>query len=72
MRRFIDIFFYGVLLALVRARREVGVSSRNVVSRTFPQFFNSRLTPMLTSCCSFDDVISPVSRFEFTDGLSLK
>ena len=37
---------YGVLLALVRARREVGVSSRNVVSRTFPQFFHSRLTAM--------------------------
>ena len=43
---------YGVLLALVRAHREVGVhrdvgvSTRNVVSRTFPQFFHSRLTPM--------------------------
>ena len=45
MRRFID-----VLLALVRACREVGVSSRNVVSRTFPQFFHSRLTPMVVSC----------------------
>ena len=40
------LLIYGVLLDLVRARREVGMSSRNVVSRTFPQFFNSRLTPV--------------------------
>ena len=45
MRGFIVID--GVLLALVRAHCEVGMSSRNVVSRTFPQFFPSRLTPML-------------------------
>ena len=35
----------GILLAFVHAR-EVGVSSRNLVSRTFPQFSQSMLTPM--------------------------
>ena len=35
----------GILLAFVRTR-EVGVSSRNVVSRTFPHFSQSMLTPM--------------------------
>ena len=35
----------GILLAFVHAR-EVGVSSRNLVSRTFPQFYRSMLTPM--------------------------
>ena len=35
----------GILLAFVHAR-EVGVSSRNLVSRTFPQFYQSMLTPM--------------------------
>ena len=35
----------GILLGFVHAR-EVGVSSRNLVSRTFPQFFRSMLTPM--------------------------
>ena len=35
----------GILLGFVNAR-EVGVSSRNLVSRTFPQFFQSMLTPM--------------------------
>ena len=35
----------GILLGFVNAR-EVGVSSRNLVSRTFPQFFKSMLTPM--------------------------
>ena len=34
----------GVLLAFVRTR-EVGVSSLNVVSRTFPHFSQSMLTP---------------------------
>ena len=37
----------GILLAFVRTR-EVGVSSRNVVSRTFPHFSQSMLTPMST------------------------
>ena len=36
----------GILLAFVRTR-DVGVSSRNVVSRTFPHFSQSMLTPML-------------------------
>ena len=36
----------GILLACVRTR-EVGVSSRNVVSRTFPHFSPSMLTPMV-------------------------
>ena len=36
----------GILLAFVRTR-EVGVSSRNVVSRTFPHFSQSMLTPMI-------------------------
>ena len=36
----------GILLAFVRTR-EVGVSSRKVVSRTFPHFSQSMLTPML-------------------------
>ena len=36
----------GIFLAFVPAR-EVGVSSRNVVSRTFPHFPDSMLTPML-------------------------
>ena len=36
----------GILLAFVHAR-EVGVSSRNLVSRTFPQFYQSMLTPMI-------------------------
>ena len=35
----------GILLEFVRARK-VGVSSRNLVSRTFPQFFQSMLTAM--------------------------
>ena len=35
----------GILLAFVRAR-EVGLSSRNLVSRTFPHFFHSMLTAM--------------------------
>ena len=35
----------AILLAFLHAR-EVGVSSRNLVSRTFPQFFQSMLTPM--------------------------
>ena len=35
----------GILLAFVRTR-EVGVSSRNVVSRSFPHFSQSMLTPM--------------------------
>ena len=35
----------GILLAFVHAR-EVGMSSRNLVSRTFPQFSQSMLTPM--------------------------
>ena len=35
----------GILLAFVHAR-EVDVSSRNLVSRTFPQFSQSMLTPM--------------------------
>ena len=35
----------GILLAFV-CTREVGVSSRNVVSRTFPHFSQSMLTPM--------------------------
>ena len=35
----------GILLGFVNAR-EVGVSSRNLVSRTFPQIFRSMLTPM--------------------------
>ena len=34
-----------ILLALVRARK-VGASSQNVVSRTFPHFSQSMLTPM--------------------------
>ena len=37
----------GILLAFVHAR-EVGVSSRNLASRTFPQYSQSMLTPMLT------------------------
>ena len=36
----------SILLGFVNAR-EVGVSSRNLVSRTFPQIFQSMLTPML-------------------------
>ena len=36
----------GILLAFVRTR-EVGVSSRNVVSRSFPHFSQSMLTPMI-------------------------
>ena len=36
----------GILLAFVRTC-EVGVSSRNVVSRTFPHFSQSMLTPMV-------------------------
>ena len=39
----------GILLAFVHAP-EVGVSSRNLVSRTFPQFYQSMLTHMSTSC----------------------
>ena len=35
----------SILLGFVNAR-EVGVSSRNLVSRTFPQIFQSMLTPM--------------------------
>ena len=35
----------GILLEFVRALK-VGVSSRNLVSRTFPQFFQSMLTAM--------------------------
>ena len=35
----------NILLGFVNAR-EVGVSSRNLVSRTFPQIFQSMLTPM--------------------------
>ena len=35
----------GILLAFVRTR-EVGVGSRNVVSRTFPHLSQSMLTPM--------------------------
>ena len=35
----------SILLGFVNAR-EVGVSSRNLVSRTFPQIFKSMLTPM--------------------------
>ena len=35
-----------ILLAILHAR-EVGVSSRNLVSRTFPQFYQSMLTPMI-------------------------
>ena len=35
----------GILLGFVNAR-EVGVSSRNLVSRTFPQFVQSMLTLM--------------------------
>ena len=38
----------SILLGFVNAR-EVGVSSRNLVSRTFPQIFQSMLTPMQTS-----------------------
>ena len=41
----VDIILCGILLAFVRTR-EVGVSSRNVVSRTFPHFSQSMLTPM--------------------------
>ena len=37
----------SILLGFVNAR-EVGVSSRNLVSRTFPQIFQSMLTPMLS------------------------
>ena len=36
----------GILLAFVRTR-DVGVSSRNVVSRTFPHFSQSMLKPMI-------------------------
>ena len=36
----------SILLGFVNAR-EVGVSSRNLVSRTFPQIVQSMLTPML-------------------------
>ena len=36
----------GILLAFVHAR-EVGVSSQNLVSHTFPEFSQSMLTPML-------------------------
>ena len=46
----------GILLAFV-STREVGVSSRNVVSRTFPHFSQSMLTPMETSV----DVLLPTS-----------
>ena len=42
----------GILLAFVRTR-EVAVSSRNVVSRTFPHFSQSILTPMPTPIQSF-------------------
>ena len=35
----------GILLAFVHAR-EVGVGSRNLALRTFPQFSQSMLTPM--------------------------
>ena len=35
----------GILLAFVHTR-EVGVSSRNVISHTFPNFSQSMLTPM--------------------------
>ena len=35
--------------ARICAQGEVGVSSRNVVSRTFPQFSQSMLTPMAFS-----------------------
>ena len=39
-----DIILCGILLAFVRARK-VGVTSRNVVSRTFPHFSQAMLTP---------------------------
>ena len=45
----VDIILCGILLAFVRTR-EVGVSSRNVVLRTFPIFSQSMLTPMLCRC----------------------
>ena len=42
----------GILLAFVHAH-DVGMSSRNLVSRTFPQFSQSMLTPMTSpeKCC---------------------
>ena len=40
----------SILLGFVNAR-EVGVSSRNLVSRTFPQIFQSMLTPMTGGKC---------------------
>ena len=44
----------SILLAFVHAR-EVGVSSRNLVSRTFPQFYQSMLTPMSDSSVENDN-----------------
>ena len=59
-----------ILSALVRAR-EVGVSSRNVVSRTFPHFYQSMLTAMhmgktfLTTCLTYIvQIIAVKFRFE--------
>ena len=40
------VWICGILFTFVR-KREVGVSSRNIVSRTFPHFSQSMLTPML-------------------------
>ena len=40
-----SVYVCGILLVFVHTR-EVGVSSRNVVSRTFPHFSQSMLTPM--------------------------
>ena len=40
------VWICGILFTFVRTR-EVGVSSRNIVSLTFPHFSQSMLTPML-------------------------